>query len=118
MALRSIGGYPCYLINDPAQAFLDCFAGSKVEKVGNEYYGKMVEPFPTMLGTQEESDLYSEIWPDLQTYLEEEFINFVIGNEPIENFDKYVQQAYAMGLDKIIEIKDAQYQRYLSVVEK
>ncbi|MDD3336923.1 MAG: extracellular solute-binding protein [Eubacteriales bacterium] len=116
LALRSIGGYPCYAINDPAQAYLDCFKGSKVETVGNEYKGKMVEPFPTMLGTQEESDLYSEIWPDLQTYLEEMFINFVTGSESLDNFDQYVENAYSMGLEQIIAMKDAQYQRYLSVV--
>ncbi|NLB89919.1 MAG: extracellular solute-binding protein [Clostridiales bacterium] len=117
LALRSIGSYPSYLINDPAQAYLDCFKGTKVETVGNEYKGKMVEPFPTMLGTQEESDLYSEIWPDLQTYLEEMFINFVTGSESLDNFDSYVQAAYSMGLDEIIAIKEAQHQRYLDVVQ-
>jgi len=116
LALRSIGAWPSYLINDPAEAFLAAFKGTKVETVGNEYIGKMVEPFPQMLGTQEESDLQSEIWPDLQTYLNESFTNFVLGNEPIENFDKYVDQAYSLGLQQIIDIKDAQYKRYQEVV--
>lgn len=118
LALRSIGGQPSYLINDPTQPFLDIFAGSKVEKVGKEYFGKMTDPYPTMLGTEEESAIYSEIWPDLQTYLEEMFINFVIGSESLDNFDKYVETAYSMGLDEIIKIKDAQYQRYLEIVGK
>jgi putative aldouronate transport system substrate-binding protein len=118
LALRSIGAWPSYLINDPAEAFLAAFKGTKVETVGNEYIGKMVEPFPQMLGTQEESDTLTEIWPDLQTYLNESFTNFVLGNEPIENFDKYVKQAYTLGLQKIIDIKDAQYKRYQKVVGK
>lgn len=118
LALRSIGAWPSYLINDPAEAFLAAFKGTKVETVGREYQGKMVEPFPQMLGTQEEADAQSEIWPDLQTYLNESFTKFVLGSEPIDNFDKYVQQAYSLGLQKMIDIKDAQYKRYQEVVGK
>lgn len=115
LALRSIGAWPTYFINDPADAFLAAFAGTKVEEIGNEYRGKMVEPFPMMLGTQEESDIYSDIWPDLQTYLEESFVRFVTGAEPIDNFDKYVDQAFKLGMGEIMKVKEAQYKRYLEV---
>ncbi len=65
-----------------------------------------------MLGTADESEVYTSIWPDLSTYLDEMFTAFVIGTESLENFDTYVETAYSMGMQDIIDIKSAQYERY------
>ena len=115
-ALRSYGAWPCYFINDSAEAFLKIFEGTKVETVAKQYQGKMAEPYPQMLGTEEESNTYTEIWPDLDTYLDEMYTKFVIGEESLDNWDDYVQTCYDMGLQQIIDVKDGQYQRYQEIV--
>ena len=81
-------------------------------------YNNMRDPFPEMLGTAEESEVYTSIWPDLSTYLNEMFTAFVIGTESLDNFDKYVETANSMGMQDIIEIKKAQYGRYQEIVGK
>lgn len=111
-ALRSIGAWPTYFINDSGEAFMKIFEGTKVETACREAYGNMKEPFPEMLGTADESEIYTSIWPDLSTYLDEMFTAFVIGTESLDNFDNYVETAYSMGMQDIIDIKSAQYERY------
>ena len=111
-ALRSIGAWPTYFINDSGEAFMKIFEGTKVETACREAYGNMKEPFPEMLGTADESEIYTSIWPDLSTYLDEMFTAFVIGTESLDNFDNYVETAYSMGMQDIIDIKSTQYERY------
>ena len=92
------------------------FEGTKVETACKAAYNNMRDPFPEMLGTAEESEVYTSIWPDLSTYLNEMFTAFVIGTESLDNFDKYVETANSMGMQDIIEIKKAQYGRYQEIV--
>lgn len=115
-ALRSIGAWPTYFINDSGEAFMKIFEGTKVEDACLAAYGNMVDPFPEMLGTADESEIYTSLWPDLSTYLEEMFTAFVIGTESLDNFDNYVETANSMGMQEIIEIKAAQYARYQEIV--
>lgn len=115
-ALRSIGAWPTYFINDSGEAFMKIFEGTKVETACKEAYGNMRDPFPEMLGTAEESEVYTSVWPDLSTYLDEMFTAFVIGTESLDNFDSYVETAYSMGMQEIIDIKAAQYARYQEII--
>ena len=117
-ALRSIGAWPTYFINDSGEAFMKIFEGTKVETACKDAYGNMEDPFPEMLGTAEESEVYTSVWPDLSTYLDEMFTAFVIGTESLDNFVKYVETAYSMGMQDIIDIKGAQYARYQEIVGK
>lgn len=115
-ALRSIGAWPTYFINDSGEAFMKIFEGTKVEEACLAAYGNMVDPFPEMLGTADESEIYTSLWPDLSTYLEEMFTAFVIGTESLDNFDSYVETANSMGLQEIITIKGAQFARYQEII--
>lgn len=115
-ALRSIGAWPTYFINDSGEAFMKIFEGTKVEEACQEAYGNMKDPFPEMLGTAEESEVYTSIWPDLSTYLDEMFTAFVIGTESLDNFDRYVETANSMGMQDIIKIKGEQYKRYQEII--
>lgn len=47
---------------------------------------------------------YSSIYADIQTYVENMFYKFVMGLEPIEKFDEYVEQIKKMNIDRAIEI--------------
>jgi len=114
--LRSIGAWQNFLIRDKAEPFLNMFKGTKVEDAYNQF-APMGEAFPSPIGTQEENTVYTQNWPDLQTYMDEKLIAFITGAEPIENFDKYVETANSMGLQKIIEVKQAQYDRFNSYLK-
>lgn len=117
-ALRSVGAWPTYFINDSGEAFMKIFEGTKVETACQAAYNNMRDPFPEMLGTAEESEVFTSIWPDLSTYLNEMFTAFVIGTESLDNFDKYVETANSMGMQEVIAVKKAQYERYQEIVGK
>jgi putative aldouronate transport system substrate-binding protein len=49
---------------------------------------------------------------DIGTYRDEMFVKFVIGVEPIENFDKFVDQINKFNVKRAIEIQQAALDRY------
>lgn len=79
-----------------------------------EVWGKagssQVLPMTTM--TLDESKEYSEIMSDINTYIAENRIKFVMGVEPISNFDAFVEQIKKMGIERAIEIQQAALDRY------
>jgi putative aldouronate transport system substrate-binding protein len=71
----------------------------------------MVDPFPPLLATKEEQDELTVLMNDLDTYRSEMITKFITGKEPLENFDKFVETLKGMNLDRLVEIKQAQYER-------
>jgi putative aldouronate transport system substrate-binding protein len=62
--------------------------------------------------TVEESNKVAQIMTQISTYKEEMFIKFVMGNEPIDNFDAYAKQIESMGIQEVIDIYQAAMDRY------
>lgn len=62
--------------------------------------------------TPEEENELANIITDINTYRDEMTLKFITGQEPIENFDKFVETIKNMGIDRAIEIKTAALQRY------
>jgi putative aldouronate transport system substrate-binding protein len=67
---------------------------------------------PAVTATPEESSDLAKVMNDVETYKQEMVAKFILGQEPIENFDKYVAQIKKLGVDKAITIKEASIQRY------
>ncbi|TBL78535.1 extracellular solute-binding protein [Paenibacillus thalictri] len=67
---------------------------------------------PPISLTSEESSKVASIMNDVKTYRDEMFNKFIMGVEPLDNFDKYVQTINKMGLDKAIESQQAALDRY------
>lgn len=70
-------------------------------------------PSSGMTPTPAESNRMAEILPSIQTYVDEMTAKFIIGREPIENYEKFVQTIKGMGIDEAIKIQQASYDRYL-----
>lgn len=68
---------------------------------------------PTLLLTKEESDEYTSILNEVNTYLDEMLNNMIVGKESVDNFDKYVKKAKEMGIERAIKIQQDAYDRYL-----
>lgn len=66
---------------------------------------------PTVSLTPEESSELAGILSDITTYRDENVIRFILGSEPIENYDKFVETIKKMNIDRAIEIKQAAYDR-------
>ena len=68
---------------------------------------------PILYPTDEETDIYTDVMTEVSTYRSEMFTKFVIGKEPIEKFDEYVETIKKYGIDDVIAVKQAQYDRYM-----
>ncbi len=50
----------------------------------------------------------------IDTYADEMIIKFIMGIEPLENYDSVVEQLKARGVERVLEMKQDAYSRYLS----
>lgn len=67
---------------------------------------------PTITHTAEETDEIASIQNDISTYVNEMYYKFIVGVEPIENFDNYIKELDNLGMKKLLEIKQKGYERY------
>jgi putative aldouronate transport system substrate-binding protein len=80
-------------------------------KVGDSYY----LPTGFMSLTTEESAEAAQLLADITTYCSEHIAKFITGDEDIDAmWDTYVSTLQSMDLDRVIEIYQASYERYLS----
>lgn len=68
---------------------------------------------PYVTPKMEESSEYTKIQTDILKYVEEMMIKFITGKEPIENFDKYLAELDARGMQRLKEIYQGAYERFL-----
>ncbi|MEK4437195.1 MULTISPECIES: extracellular solute-binding protein [Paenibacillus] len=66
-------------------------------------------PFPNAYLTNEQQDEASALLSDLNTYVKQMEAKFVTGEEPLSNWDGYVEQMKKMGGDRIQEIYQEVY---------
>jgi len=69
---------------------------------------------PRLTLTDEESSDSANILSDLNTYVDEMTVRFVMGLEPMSNYETFLSTIKSMGLDRVLEAQQAAYDRYLS----
>ena len=68
---------------------------------------------PYLYMDEEEAGEIAKLKTSISTYESEMIIKFIMGIEPIENYDKYLQELEARGLSKVLEAQQKAYERYL-----
>lgn len=69
---------------------------------------------PPLAFTAEESEVISNVWNDVHTCTQEYFAKVILGSASTDNFDTYVSQLKTMGVDKVVEVYQAAYDRYMN----
>jgi putative aldouronate transport system substrate-binding protein len=69
--------------------------------------------YPPVTPTAAESEAIGLKWTNIDTYCQEMIIKFIIGTEPLSNYDRFIQNLKAYGVDEVLESKQAAYDRYL-----
>ena len=64
--------------------------------------------------TAEEAETLNRIMTDINTYREEMTYKFITGQEPLDNFDAFVEQIRSQGIEEAIQIKQDALDRYLA----
>lgn len=67
---------------------------------------------PPLTLTADESSKTASIMNDVKTYRDELLNKFIMGAEPIENFDKFVSTIESMGIQEVIAARQAALDRY------
>lgn len=60
----------------------------------------------------EESAELSKIMTEIDTYTDEMVMKFIVGSEPLDNFDEFVETVKSMNIDRALEIEQAAVDRY------
>lgn len=115
--MRTLGGAPSFLVMDTLASWQEKQEGTSVWSEGVRLSDRLVPPFPAMVLTMEENELISSGFADFQTYYTEMLTKFVIGTEPLENWDKFVSTLEANGLNEFTAVYQAQYDRYQEFVK-
>lgn len=67
--------------------------------------------YPPIYPTSDEQAKLSSLQNSIDTYVKEMFIKFVMGVEPIDNFEKYKQTLDKMGMQELLQIENTAYKR-------
>lgn len=73
---------------------------------------------PSITMLQEESAEYANAYNELTTYVDEMFSKFIMGNESLDNFDKYQETLKTLGLDTVLELQEKALERYKNRVQE
>ena len=64
--------------------------------------------------TSEESLEMATMTSLINDYRNEHVLKFIMGQEPLENYPQFVNELKSLGVERVIEIYQAAYERYLS----
>ena len=64
-----------------------------------------------LMFTTEESEVRANVQTDIKTYADEMCLKFITGQESLDNFDAYIAQLKAMGVEDLIATEQAAYER-------
>ncbi|NMM52998.1 extracellular solute-binding protein [Paenibacillus aquistagni] len=110
---------PAYGINLPqianeqtSNGFKDDFSKWLDEETAKKITPFARVPFPSIYLSQAEQDQVSAIRSDLKTYVEQMEAKFVTGQEPLSNYDKYIETANKMGAQKMVDMYQAAYDQW------
>lgn len=67
---------------------------------------------PNVTMTSDEGNRYATLMGDIKTYAEEMTTKFILGTEPLDNWDNYVETLKGMGVEDAIALQQAALDRF------
>ena len=132
-----VDGYPTYkpeLLNDSDKSILyhlfesglfdiarkqdiryeDQLAPADVLAARDMYVPILTDPFPALALTDDERDVMTEKYSEIMTYKDEMVNKFIMGAESLDTFDDFVAKIKKMGIDDVLAVQQAAFDRYNS----
>ncbi len=72
-----------------------------------------VIPSAVTLNSQEK-EVYGDLYSEIESYVDEMTVRFIMGLEPLENIDAFVEQLHALDVDSAISAYQTAYDRYMT----
>lgn len=113
-ALRSFGIQSQLTLLQDAR-YERAFVSDEVNRIRDIYEqdGHIGKKFPTLAFTDEEQSVINEKYTEIETYTNEMVDKFIMGVEPLDNFDAYVEKINSMGLADVLAVQQSAYNRYM-----
>lgn len=112
--IQKLGIGPVNLPNSQSTESTDVLVAPWHAEIDKEMEKYIKAPFPFVYALPEEASVESQYMTDISTYVEEMHYKFITGQENLGNFGKYIANLQKMGIEQVIEVKQAQYDRYLA----
>lgn len=64
--------------------------------------------------SREDFSEYNNLASELKTYLEEKTLRYIMGLESMESYDEFQRQLHALGADRVMEIRQAGYDKFIA----
>lgn len=77
----------------------------------------VVDPWPFIYSTEEESEIINTYYVDIQTYVDENATQFITGTRSLDEFDSYISGLDNLNLSEVLQVRQDQYARYLSALQ-
>lgn len=69
---------------------------------------------PAVTFTEEESGYINQNYSNIDTYARENITKYVLGTEDLANYDSFIKTLKQYGIDKVLEYRQAAYDRYIA----
>jgi len=119
LRLRQIGGF--HFIDLQTQEF-NLARGVGQYKAGIELIlaspDKRIAALPGFIPLDNEQSVINQYWADIQTYIDETVVKFIMGSEPLSNFDAFRQRLDTMGINRVAAEYQKMYDRYSASLRK
>lgn len=112
MWLQGLGINPGCLPSQQSVEATDVLLPEWHVQTDKELESYMKDPWPFIYATTEESNIISQYLVDIKTYAEEMNIAFITGTVSLDTFDNFRTTLNSMNLEKLLEIKQNQYDRF------
>lgn len=113
-ALRSFGIQSMLTLRQDAR-YERAFVSDEVNRIRDLYEqeGHIGDAFPTLAFTDDEQDVINEKYIEIETYVNEMIDKFIMGVESLDGFDAYAAKVQSMGIEDVLAIYQAAYDRYM-----
>ena len=61
-----------------------------------------------------EADIVANTYSDIETFVQEGIMRFILGTDSMDNWDSFTEQIRSLGIDEVIAAKQAAYDRFQS----
>jgi putative aldouronate transport system substrate-binding protein len=113
MSLHIRGNYNGPFIQD--RRYMEQYAELPTQRESIEIWQKTdadEHKLPPISPTPEESSEFAKIMTDINTLVDEMTLKIILGTEPVDSFEKYVDRMKSLKIDRAIEIQEAALDRY------
>ncbi len=113
-ALRSFGVQSLLTLRQDAR-YERAFVSDEVNRTRDLYEneGHIGVAFPTLDFTGDEQSIINEKYTEIETYVNEMIDKFIMGVESLDRFDEFVVKTERMGIQDVLDVYQAAYDRYM-----